>query len=367
MRKNPRQLPLFNEEKPERRPKLPPLGMFSSQYDVLLHSLRASPAEHDIAMGNVLYKNGQYEEALSNYNTAIQHDPDCYKGHLERGNTYFMLGDYEEAMKDFTRAISIDPNKATPYCNRSTARAKEGNWEGALQDINEAIRLKPKHAEYHYTRGFANHALGALEAALKDLDTSIRLKPNCAKAYSSRGVVKMELGSYEDALCDIHKALELDPDSFAAHNNLAAVKKKLGDYEDMMDHAKITQVGPYGKESHDLKGVSMHASKRYLESVKCLDKAIRLNPRSIEGYCNRGVTKEALALEAQRRANPNGALRLSEEALADYEKSLELIREQDTLADRDAFSAESEVNATRGILRLKEAIRELREQGEDIY
>ena len=55
-------------------------------------------------------KLGKYEEAIKDYNKAIDLNPDIVKHIITEGISKANLGKYEEAIKDYDKAIELNPN-----------------------------------------------------------------------------------------------------------------------------------------------------------------------------------------------------------------------------------------------------------------
>ncbi|MGK7907510.1 MAG: tetratricopeptide repeat protein, partial [Synechococcus sp.] len=53
---------------------------------------------------------GRYEEALADYNRAIELNPDDAWAIGSRGQAYRAMERYDEALEDFTRALELDPS-----------------------------------------------------------------------------------------------------------------------------------------------------------------------------------------------------------------------------------------------------------------
>ncbi len=61
---------------------------------------------------------GQSDEAISNFNKAIEIDPSYLFAYLNRGDQYMRKGQFDQAISDFNKAIEIDPKFAGGYHGR---------------------------------------------------------------------------------------------------------------------------------------------------------------------------------------------------------------------------------------------------------
>src|ERR1700756_3215124 len=68
--------------------------------------------------GNTSYKKGLYNQAISDYNKAIEIDPKYAGAYNNRGYTYYSKDLYDQAISDYNKAIEIDPRYAGAYNNR---------------------------------------------------------------------------------------------------------------------------------------------------------------------------------------------------------------------------------------------------------
>ncbi len=65
-------------------------------------------------------------------------DPRYAKAYGNRGSAHGDLASVEQAISDYDRAINLDPSLAQPYHNRGLARSDLGNLEQALSDLETA-------------------------------------------------------------------------------------------------------------------------------------------------------------------------------------------------------------------------------------
>jgi Tfp pilus assembly protein PilF len=64
--------------------------------------------------------------------------------HFERGVTYLKLGNYRQAISDFERAIEINPDYAVAYHDRSVVYGILGDRRHEIKDLQKAQSLGSK-------------------------------------------------------------------------------------------------------------------------------------------------------------------------------------------------------------------------------
>lgn len=189
--------------------------------------------------GYAFAKQGQYQQAIDEFNEAIHLQPDNFKAYNSRGSAYNNLGKSQRAVADYNEAIRLKPDYADAYHNRGAAYASIGQYQLAIEDFSEAIHLKPKDAIFYNDRGstflylaehqhdedsrlepefaqsyysrktFSGVKIGYIQQAIADFNEAVRLKPNYADAYNNRGSIYLLQGKEEVGCRDLRKACEL--------------------------------------------------------------------------------------------------------------------------------------------------------------
>lgn len=106
---------------------------------------RKNRAATHVNRGVIRMRDGRYDEALQDYEEAIDLNGKLGAAFLNQGAAHIYVRDYPAAIASLDRAIvleSIDLYAA--YYNRAIARESTGDVEGAYFDFQKALELKPE-------------------------------------------------------------------------------------------------------------------------------------------------------------------------------------------------------------------------------
>lgn len=131
--------------------------------------------------GDVFYRNADHEQAITEYNKAIEIDAGYVNAYLQRGFCRNILKDFTGAIEDFSKVISMEPNHRWAYVSRGSARNKTGEYQAAIDDFNKALELDPTDQEAYNNRGFSKKLMGDKKGACEDWNTSKKLGNEEAK------------------------------------------------------------------------------------------------------------------------------------------------------------------------------------------
>lgn len=165
--------------------------------------------------------NGIDEEKLITYS----------RKYYRQGRVKYDNYDYNEAIKNFDKAIELDPNDWIAYKFRGITNDELGKYQEAIKDYDKIIELNPKNSIAYNNRGYAKNNCGKYEEAIKDFDMTIELNPKHSTVYSNRGYAKAKLEKYEEAIKDFEKAIEISP-KVEYFNDLKIIKGMLSKSEE---------------------------------------------------------------------------------------------------------------------------------------
>jgi tetratricopeptide (TPR) repeat protein len=90
-----------------------------------------------------LFSQGKLDQALRNYQKALELDPKLYHAALFSGDVFVQKGDFVQGQAWYERAIAIDPDKETAYRYSATPLMKQGKTEAARDRYVEAFITEP--------------------------------------------------------------------------------------------------------------------------------------------------------------------------------------------------------------------------------
>ncbi|MBV8882190.1 MAG: tetratricopeptide repeat protein, partial [Planctomycetaceae bacterium] len=181
-----------------------------------------------VERGILLYKTKRYENALFDFNKALQLDASQSKATYFRGLTYLACKRPKEALADLRTCIGQGNAEASYYCALALTDLKD--LTGALQYLDKAIARKPDHAKSLALRGELRVKRKDFDGALADLTAAIAADPENAEALAERAKVHLAKGNFGKAIDDLGASLQLDPHQAAPYHHRGTIALRKQDY-----------------------------------------------------------------------------------------------------------------------------------------
>jgi len=314
---------------------------------------------------------GDMNKALADYTQAIAIDPNYMLAYAYRGLTYRQLKNYDYAIADFTSAIRIRPNDTSLYYERAEIYYNvKKDFDRAVADITRIIQLKPRDTYAYYVRGDMYHDMideyrskRDYDKAIADFTSIIAIDPKDPHAYYARGRVYYDKDDFNRAIADWAETVRLDPNYIEAyfgrglifHNNLKDYDRAIAEYtkaiginkeretsysrhyfllfnefkDDQVSLSRGTIHASVGFDTslqslYRRRGYSYINKGDYDKAIADLNQAIRLDPKNVDAYINRGIAYLNLG-----NAVPWGEVELHkiveyEKAIADFTQAIKL-------------------------------------------
>ncbi|MBI9038287.1 MAG: tetratricopeptide repeat protein [Bacteroidales bacterium] len=132
--------------------------------------------------------------------------------YYNKGNEEAKQGNYEEALENFNKAIELKPEYTDAYINRAYyAKENLNDYKGAIEDYIIAINLNTDDNDAHaYSNmAFAKMKMKKYKEALDDIMFSLTLDSLNSYAYRNKALIFIALNNKHVACVDLQKAIEL--------------------------------------------------------------------------------------------------------------------------------------------------------------
>ncbi|NLV32495.1 MAG: tetratricopeptide repeat protein [Acidobacteria bacterium] len=161
--------------------------------------------------GVTLYDSGQYEEALVEFNAALEKDPKQPGIIARTGDCYLKLDRKDEALEAYNKAIELNPQDPALYTNKGVILGQMGKMTEAQEMFKKAAELDPMAAgQNFYNLGVTMVNAGDFENAVGAFKQSIEADPSFAESYYQLGMsLSAKPDTIPEAIAALKKYLEL--------------------------------------------------------------------------------------------------------------------------------------------------------------
>ena len=159
-----------------------------------------------VKLGEDLAKEGKYEEAIVEWNKALERLPDEPTLHAAVANAYAKLGKNDQALASYQKAVSLDPKSSELNANLGIFLNSIGKVAEAQEAFKKAAELDPKSAATNfYNLGITMVNSGQAEKGAEAFKQAIAADPNHAESYYQLG---MALSGKKDTIPAAIEALK---------------------------------------------------------------------------------------------------------------------------------------------------------------
>jgi tetratricopeptide (TPR) repeat protein len=92
----------------------------------------------------------QFEDAVADFTTVIDLQPDLVQARIMRGMAYGQMGLSQTAIAEFSRVIEMSPNNAQAYYARGREYWQLREYDKAKEDYEKAVELDPQWKDFFY-------------------------------------------------------------------------------------------------------------------------------------------------------------------------------------------------------------------------
>ena len=132
--------------------------------------------------GKAYRSSKQFQQAIADYQAAVQADPKMDIAYYEMGAAYQELNNHAKAIEAFTQAIAIKDTNAGYFYARCVSESWLSKYGEAANDCRKATALKPGDADMLATLGRLYEDQGNKAQAMETYKAALAINPNQAEA-----------------------------------------------------------------------------------------------------------------------------------------------------------------------------------------
>jgi type IV pilus assembly protein PilF len=214
-------------------------------------------------LGVQAQQGGNIQEALSEFQRAVEMDPDNADAQNALGILlHLSFHRHAEAIEHYQKALEVRPNFSEARTNLANVYLDQGQYDQAIklyeQVLNDMVYATPFIAQGNL--GWAYYKKGDTEKALENIKAAVTLNPNFCQGFRNLGEIYDETGKADEACKQFAIYREKCPDDPEANMREGVCLAKQG----QVDAAKQRLEACEAKATQPQKKEECHSLREHL-------------------------------------------------------------------------------------------------------
>jgi serine/threonine protein kinase/tetratricopeptide (TPR) repeat protein len=281
---------------------------------------RAATAKHLCIAAQEFAGRGQFLDALPRWRQAVRMAPTDQWAWAGLAATYEHLARYAEAAAAYDTCIALAPDLSWIAFRRGMVHLQLHDHADARADFDRFLAARPDVPEGYINRALAWEGLKKDDQAIRDISKAIDLGTPQTRAYFIRSLLRARAGDADGAKQDRAKGLALEPT-----DDLSCVVRglaRLGTDPSaaLADFDKALRLNPRSLDGlQNMASVLSESLHRPEEAVAVLNRAVELYPDFVPARAGRGVLLARLGRRADAIRDAEECLRRDGQAATLYQ------------------------------------------------
>ncbi|MBR1775490.1 tetratricopeptide repeat protein [bacterium] len=250
------------------------LGNNQRSVDFYKLALDLNPNDSELRMkyARTLDKNGQYDLALPEYNSALAHS----KGDME------ILYSLERI---YMKKLAQTPRDAELNANIGAIKQAMGDFDAALNYYGKAEQLNPQNLTTRINVGTLYQQKKDYQKALQAYNSVLTIEPDNSQAMFYKAQTLAEMGDKQTAMNLYRSVATLDPKNTDAKTAMMELAR------DTMSPVEYLSYMVQNGTGEDLYSYAykLHKENKIEDAIKAYKAVISKNPNKIDAYVNLGI------------------------------------------------------------------------------
>ena len=255
----------------------------------------------------ILQELGKYDDALKSLDRALSWGPTASL-YNAKGNLLTLMERYEEAIENYNLALEIEPDNEEFWNNKGYAFFMIGLYDEAIESYDRAIQINPRYKAAWYNKGYTLHGIGRLEEAVKCYRMAVRYDEYDEVLWNNLGNALYNLGKYDESIPYFVRAIEVNPNYDIAWNNIGNALDRMGRHSESIEyHDRALAINKKFDYALYAKGYAMARAGNPEDGLDWIEKSLAINPKYDHAWFAKGHVLEMLgelpdAVEALKKA-----------------------------------------------------------------
>ncbi len=239
-----------------------------------------SPLKIHLDLGLVYVQNRQYDQAYSEFEKALDINPNSPRVLMALGKVKESTGRLDEAMQLYHKAVKLSPQFIKGYDALAAIYEGQGDLETAARYLKQAAVISPRNAERQIRLGQALIKTGNKHDATKVLNLAMKVaKESCSKIVRQIGDAYIEAGMMEEAQGILVEGLALNPKDLHLYNRLGIAYRKQKKFrEAMKNYEQALKIDVNNENLYYNLGRACHDAGEWDKSAEAMKKALEIYP-----------------------------------------------------------------------------------------
>lgn len=296
---------------------------------LLTVSVAGQNAKKFYKTGEEFYNTENYQDAITQFTSAIGINPEYKDAYFMRGLAYEKIKDFQKAADDFNRAFVLNPKEEELCYHLGKNQYELKKYDESLNTLNKCTQLNKKFvpayqqkilvllaldqalfalkvsdtilaldgsAYNYYLCGLVNEHLNSKQKAEWAYSKSIKEDKKYVDGYVALANLQVELNKLDDAMTNCNEALKLNANSREALIVRSNVFLKKLDYRNGIDDiSRGIVLNPNDEELFYIRGTYYQQFSQQQNAINDFNKVITMNPKHAEAYYQRARSFEEIA------------------------------------------------------------------------
>ena len=176
-----------------------------------LGNAAAKDLQADLAVAEVDYNAGKYDEAIAKYRAILAKAPALNMIHLQIAAAYRNKKDYDNAIAAYGEILKTDPSNDRAIVGIGMTNMEKGDLSAAESTLQKAADGTAPTREVFYNLGEVKFAKGLADDAAKMYQKAVDADPAWGKPLFKLGLVALNKGDKDGTIRIMEKLIAVDP------------------------------------------------------------------------------------------------------------------------------------------------------------